>query len=450
MMRWAARSHAKGKGRRGCAVRRVTAVRWVAEDVAAHLRAALGVALLLGVGAAGVALAWPGSLAAQERGDTIQADTLRSTLAQEGIYNRPFIADLGVGASRTAIGGYAEANTNYFRNAGVPEGFSVEFRRFNIFLFSSLSRRLRFISELEFEHGTEEIALETALLDIELWPSLVLRGGILLPPLGYFNQNHDSPQWNFVERPLVSTELIPATLSEVGFGVHGQLFPGRSTVSYDLYLTNGLQAGVLLNAEGRTHIPSGKDEAQFGEDNNGSPALSGRVALSRPGLGEVGASVYTAIYNTFEMEGDPVADPRRLAIWALDAQGTMGPLALRTEWALATVDVPDNLADFAGNRQWGAHLDLSLPVWRPEIGGWEAAVLSADLRLEHLDWNVGAFAATGRRIGDEVTAFVPGLAFRPVSGTVIRANYRREWWTDPLANPAEIRAGWQVGLATYF
>ena len=137
-----------------------------------------------------------------------------STLAQEGIYNRPFIGSI----SSTSIGGYVEGNTNYLVEDGVSEGFSMELRRFNIFLFSQVSQRIRFLSELEFEHGTEEIALETALVDFQLGPGLVLRGGVILAPLGYLNQNHDSPQWDFVERPLVTTDIIPSTLSEVGFG----------------------------------------------------------------------------------------------------------------------------------------------------------------------------------------------------------------------------------------
>ena len=145
-----------------------------------------------------------------------QAD---STLAQDGIYNRPFIGSI----SSTSIGGYVEGNTNYFVEDGVSEGFSMELRRFNIFLFAQVSQRIRFLSELEFEHGTEEIALETALVDFQLGRGLVLRGGIILVPLGYLNQNHDSPRWDFVERPLVTTDIIPSTLSEVGFGGERQV-----------------------------------------------------------------------------------------------------------------------------------------------------------------------------------------------------------------------------------
>jgi hypothetical protein len=111
-------------------------------------------------------------------------DTARRP-AQEGIYNRPVVGSVG----RTAVGGYVEGNTNYAVEDGVGEGFAMELRRFNIFLFSSIGSRIRFISELEFEHGTEEIALETALIDVAINPSFVIRAGIILPPLGAFNVN---------------------------------------------------------------------------------------------------------------------------------------------------------------------------------------------------------------------------------------------------------------------
>ena len=54
-----------------------------------------------------------------------------STLAQGGIYDRPFIGSVAA----TSAGGYVEGNTNWFSEEGVSEGFSMELRRFNIFLF---------------------------------------------------------------------------------------------------------------------------------------------------------------------------------------------------------------------------------------------------------------------------------------------------------------------------
>jgi len=369
-----------------------------------------------------------------------------TSLVQGGVYNRPFITS----SDRTSIGGYAEGNTNYFVEDGIGDGFSMELRRFNLFLFSSLGSRLRFISELEFEHGTEEIAIETAQLDFQLDRALVLRAGILLPPIGAFNQNHDSPRWEFIDRPLVSTRIIPSTLSEVGFGVNGRLAPGGVAMTYDAYLTNGLTDGVVLNDDGRTLLSAGKRPEMFGEDNNGSPALSGRVAAQRPRWGELGLSYYGATYNTFRLDGELVDEQRRLSIAALDFNTELRMVSVRGELAVARVDVPDDLSDLFASRQWGAHVDVVVPVWRPRMLGLRGAVLNAGLRVERVDYNVGTFRSTGQQIHDEVTAIVPGISFRPVPGTVFKANYRRHWTRDALGNPAALLGGYQVGFATYF
>lgn len=369
-----------------------------------------------------------------------------STMAQDGIYDRPFIGSV----SSTSIGGYVEGNTNYFTEDGVSEGFSMELRRFNIFLYSSVSERIRFLSEIEFEHGTEEIALETALVDFQLSPFLVLRGGILLPPIGYLNQNHDSPKWDFVERPLVATGVIPSTLSEVGFGVYGRV-PTRSFIlSWDAYLTNGLTDGVVGNQVGRTDIASGKSDEMFADDNNGSPAFSGRLGVRAPALGEVGLSYYGGYYNTYQLAGVDVDERRWLGITALDFGGSFGRTDIRGEFAYASVDVPPGLAELFGNAQWGGHVDFLVPVWRPEFSGYQDAVVTAGIRLEVVDHNVGTFTSTGAPIRDDVRALVPSVSFRPSVGTVFRANYRFHWSRDFVGNPTSRLAGIQLGFATYF
>lgn len=376
----------------------------------------------------------------------LSAQANDSTLAQDGIYARPFIGAV----SMASIGGYVEGNTNYFVEDGVAEGFSMELRRFNIFLFSQISQRVRFLSELEFEHGTEEIALETALVDLRVRPELVIRVGIILPPLGYFNQNHDSPRWEFVERPLVSTDIIPSTLSEMGGGVYGRVGLGGSILSYDAYLTNGLTDAVVGNELGRTDVASGKSEGLLAEDNNGSPAVSGRIALRDPSLGEVGVSYYGGYYNAFRVEGIDVDERRWLRIAALDFGGSVGPTDIRGEFAHASVNVPPGMVEIFGDTQWGGHVDATVPLWRPSLPGYQDAVVAASVRLERVDYNVGTFTSTGDPIRDDLTAVVPGISFRPSAGTVFRANYRYHWIRDFAGNPTQRMAGFQLGFATYF
>ena len=406
------------------------------------LRASLVAGLMLGLVGAGTG-------AAQEP-DTSGPRRIRPRLdsmpVQGGIYNRPFLATMG----RTAIGGYVEGNTNYFREDGISEGFSMELRRFNIFLFSSIGSRIRFISELEFEDGAEEIALETALVDFIVNPSFVVRAGVLLPPVGAFNVNHDSPRWDFIDRPLVSTEIIPATLSEVGFGAHGRLFPRGFGVTYDVYLTNGLGDGVILNEAGRTRLASGKGTGLVSEDNNGRPALSGRVGLQRRQLGELGISYYGGTYNTFRVDGQDVDVRRGVSLLALDFNTEVRSVSLRGELAYAWIDVPEDLRETFGERQWGFFIDAVVPLFRPHIRGLTEAVVSAVARVERVDFNRGSFASTGDPIGDEIDAFTAGVSFRPVAGTVFKANYRHESFRDFLGNQPAKRAGFQFGLATYF
>ena len=370
-----------------------------------------------------------------------------STPVQGKLYARPFIASAG----RTAIGGYLEANAHLQQEEGISDGLSMELRRFNIFLFSSLGARLRFISELEFERGTEEIALETALVDFRLSRALVLRGGILLLPIGAFNQDHDGPRWDFVDRPLVATEVIPTTLSEVGFGVNGRVVPAGLAFTYDAYISNGLGEGVVLNTTGRTHLASGRREGQSGGDDNGVPAFSGRVALRSSAIGEYGISYYGTIYNVFRADGAAVDRRRALAIVAFDASAELaGGIAVRGEVAHVRVELPASLVDLHGARQWGMHVDLVYPLLTVRDGAMSGGVVNLTARVEHVDLNVGRFASTGDLIGDDRSAITLGASYRPVSGTVFKVNYRREWARDLLRNAATRSGALQVGIATYF
>ena len=57
------------------------------------------------------------------------------------IYDRPFVLNLG---SNSALGGYFEANSNYFVEDGISDGLSFEARRFNIFLYLRMNNIMKF------------------------------------------------------------------------------------------------------------------------------------------------------------------------------------------------------------------------------------------------------------------------------------------------------------------
>jgi hypothetical protein len=376
------------------------------------------------------------------------ANTTTPKVSQDALYNRPFIT---LGRTNTAVGGYLEGNTNYFVEDGAPEGFSMEFRRFNIFLYSTIAKKIKFFSELEFEHGTEEISLETAILDFEIHPLLNLRTGIIVAPIGAFNQNHDSPKWEFVERPLVATEIIPSTLSDVGFGLHGKWYSQKIVMSYDAYLVNGLRDEIILNDQGRTFLQAGKNPEMFAEDNNGVPMFTGKYSVRHRKIGELGFSYYGGAYNTFKIERIKVDKKRNISIYAIDFNTKIGRVNINSEFAFDKIDVPNTASQNFGSKQWGGYAEAVCPVIKGKILTFENATLNLNVRLEAIDYNKGGkFIESNQEIGDEVKAIVPGISLRFSPNTVIRANYRYHWITDVFGNPPVRKAGFQFGFASYF
>lgn len=382
--------------------------------------------------------------------DPAAFDTSRSRMNMDAIYNRPF---LSFDKSPVSVGGYAEAKVEHLGTDGVSEGISFAFQRMTLFVASTIRPRLRFLSEVELEEGGREVAIEFAAIDIELDPLLILRGGVVMNPIGAFNQNHDGPKWEFNDRPLSAQSMLPATWSNVGFGAFGKLGSGNWTFGYEAYLTNGFDASIISNGENRTFLPAAKDNPErFEESFNGVPLFTGKLALRHQRFGEIGLSTMNGVYNKFEDDGLVLDKRRHVDVLAVDANSSIRAWGTRFtgEWAWVMVDVPETYTQQYGSRQQGGYLDVVQPVVRCRMLGFEEAIINVACRLEYVDWNVGRFRETGGDIGDEAWAIVPAISFRPAPETVIRLNYRHMRQRDVLGNPPAISGGLQFGIASYF
>jgi hypothetical protein len=378
------------------------------------------------------------------------ADTSRARLNMDAIYNRPFLT---AGKLPVAIGGYLEANTQYAQTNGVTDGFSFQMRRMTLFFSSTIAKKIKFFSELEFEDGTKEINIEFAAIDIEFHPLLNLRGGIILNPIGAFNQNHDGPRWDFIDRPISATTILPATLSNVGFGLHGKYFTGQWVLGYEAYLTNGFDDRVISNTQNRTSLAEGKmNPERFEESNSGLPMFTGKLAIRKRKVGEIGLSYMTGVYNKWREDGIRLDNQRTATAMALDFNTSLvnGRVNIVGEIAKVYVDVPSTYDQSYGNEQFGGFVDIVGTIVQKEMMGWEKAKINAGVRLEYADYNQGKFAETGDNIGDNIWAIVPGIAFRPVGTTVLRFNYRYQQQTDLLGNPPANTGVIQFGFSTYF
>ncbi len=378
------------------------------------------------------------------------ADTAKQKLNMDAVYNRPL---LNLKKVPLAIGGYFEANTQYVSTDGISDGFSFQMRRMTLFFSSTIAKKIKFMSELEFEDGTKEINLEYAAMDIEFHPLLNFRGGIILNPIGSFNQNHDGPRWDFIDRPISSTTIIPSTLSNVGFGFHGKYFNQEWILGYELYLTNGFDDNVILNEDNRTSLAAGKSNVEkFEESNSGLPMFTGKIAIRNRKIGELGISYMTGVYNKYQEDGIILDAKRSASVFAVDFNTSQlnNRLTITGEVAKVFVDVPETFSQTFGTKQFGGFIDIVGTVIQRKMFGWENAKFNCVVRLEYADYNQGTFRETGENISDHVWAIVPGIAFRPVGTTVLRFNYRYMQQTDLLGNLPAKTGAIQFGIASYF
>ncbi|MDR6809785.1 hypothetical protein J2Y45_006834 [Dyadobacter sp. BE34] len=379
----------------------------------------------------------------------VKQDSSKLKLNMDAVYDRPF---LQMGKMPVALGGYLEANSSYFSSDGVSDGLSFQIPRLTVFMSATIRQRIKFMTEIEFEEGGKEVNIEFAALDIELHPLLNLRGGVIMNPIGSFNQNHDGPKWEFVDRPISSTTIIPSTWSNVGFGLFGKIARKNWVWAYEAYLSNGFNDQIIDNTENRTWFPAVKlNTDRFEESFNGTPLKTAKMAIRHRKIAELGVSWMNGVYNKFQNDGIRLDHKRYLNFLALDVNTTLrSKTIINGEWVWAWVDIPSTYSQQFGNRQQGGFIDIVQPIIKGRILGWSESVINVAGRGEYADYNIGSFAENNARIADHIYGASLALSFRPAPQTVIRANYRYQWQTDFLGNPATRTGGIQLGFSTYF
>ena len=185
----------------------------------------------------------------------------------------------GSGSTTGPISGYMD----FHYNNAQDEDAVLDFHRFVLLFNHSFSDRVRFVAELEIEHGVVsnetdgELELEQAYVDFLITRAFNIRAGMLLAPVGIINERHEPPVFHGVERPFVDSVIIPTTWFDTGVGIHGEL---RGGFRYRAYAMAPLDAAGF-GAE--TGLRDGRQKG--GMSNARALAGTGRLEwLGRPGL----------------------------------------------------------------------------------------------------------------------------------------------------------------------
>ena len=338
-------------------------------------------------------------------------------------------------------------------NEADPQGFTQ--KRFIPFIYSDISDRVKLAAEIEFEYGgvgggrAGEVILGFGTIDFLLTDWINWRGGFLLTPLGKLNLVHDSPLQDFTDRPLVDQLIIPTTLTDLGMGFFGTMYPSElSKLDYEIYVTNGVFRGLDANGEARIGEVNGLRSAKggyFNDSYNESPGVVGRVAFS-PFIGlEVAGSAYTSRYDE--------NNDNQLTIPALDFTYQRGPFEFLGEGAYAFIDT-NELADDAGitDDMWGYYLEARyhfmpsiLKSWSPKIFT-ENSTFTSVLRWDQVQ-------TAGRDDDFESVHWLrnritPGLNYRYTEDTVFKLDYQINMEEKDM--PGIANNAFLFSVATYF
>jgi len=305
---------------------------------------------------------------------------------------------------KTHIGGYGELHYNNFDSDSGKDD-EIDFHRFVLHFGHEFTDRLRFQSELEFEHaltsedGPGEVELEQAYIEYDINDQLTTRGGVFILPIGIMNETHEPATFYGVERNDVENIIIPGTWWAGGAGLSGRYASG---LSWDLAIHEGLKMDATLtgnDADKNFRVRSGRQKTA--EADASDLAYTGRVKYTGiPGL-ELAASLN---YQTdASQEGSDGLDEGLL--FTAHAVYQNGPFALRALYAEWNFDGTEVEAD-GDDEQKGWYLEPSFKP-RKDLGLYA--------RYEDIE---------AARNQDKFEQWEVGLNYWPHEAVVLKADFR--------------------------
>jgi len=353
---------------------------------------------------------------------------------------KPFLKKLG---RNTYLGGYMdhELQFNEKQDKARAKEHTFDQHRLIPFIYSDVSDRVKFSTEIEIEHGgpdssggvigrVGELKIEFATIDFLITEWINYRAGIILSPLGKLNLVHDSPLQDLTERPMVSRRIIPTTLSESGMGFFGTFYPTElSKLDYEIYAVNGFQSleddGTQATGNPENYIRSSR--GSLSKDNNTNFAVVGRLAYS-PFLGlEVGGSFHTGTID--ERNRD------LLTITALDWTYQRGPFEVVGEVAHAmydrdgTVETGTEVSDLVPGDSFGYWIEPRYHFMPEFLSNFAPTFFTDDSTFTTVvrfgGTDMGNFGVGNGKI--RRTRLTPGFNYRYTEDTVFKAEYQLNW-----------------------
>ncbi|MCK6502214.1 hypothetical protein L6R53_02215 [Myxococcota bacterium] len=370
------------------------------------------------------------------RVDVLAGEIERLRIGEAAVAADESVHGMGPAASKVyrgergvSLGGYGEvkyhnyaAETQDGSESGAVDGMDVH--RLILYAGYKFDDRWVLNTEIEFEH-VKEVYVEFAYLDFQAAPQLGARAGLLLVPMGIYNELHEPTTFAAVERPRVEHDILPSTWREIGLGVYGEVGP----ISYRAYLLDGMHAGGFSASGLRGGRQKGAEavaESFAGVARLDLTGVEGLVVGGSVLYGGAGQDLVDPTsgedvsVNTLAYEGHVVVDLAGLKVRALYAGASVdGVPELNAALALTG-------ADSVGETLSGYYGELGYDVFSPL--GIEGQALIPHVRYEALDTQAGVPAGYSASAANDRSGLTFGLAYQPHRQISLKADY--QLWMD--------------------
>lgn len=323
-----------------------------------------------------------------------------------------------------SIGGYGENRIRSFHNTGDDDrDNNYDQLRAVLYVGYKFNENWVLNSEVEYEHGGNELSVEFLTVDYIWRDELNFRAGNLLIPMGFVNEIHEPNFFFGAERPEVERQILPSTWHENGAGIWGR-FADR--LEYRAYVVNGFDA-QSFSSVGLRGGRQGGAEAIANDF-----AFVGRFDLDVVTGLSVGGSVYTGqTGQEQEVAGGNVPDAHT-TIYELHAEYKAYGASLRGLWTEAFIDEAGRLSRVLG-KATTASIAQRMRGWYLEAGYnvmplfLDAPRMSLEpfFRFERYD--------TQREVSDlgfdpdrskDIDLYVAGIQWKPIPQIVFKLDYR--------------------------
>ncbi len=313
--------------------------------------------------------------------------------------------------SPLSIGGYGEMYWASEDKRG--ERAYADVYRFVPYIGYKFSDEIILNSELEFEHGGEEVAIEFMYLDFLFNRSFNIQAGNLLVPMGLVNRRHEPTLFNTIQRPDVEKYIIPSTWHENGVVVYGSI--GESGFSYSAGIINGLNLKNISNDGVTQPSKNWIKNGRIGSQNKGPMervAFVGRVDYT----GRNGVLLGSSVYYGGAAQGDP--NGVNALIYDIHALYEKEGFKLKALYTALTLDGAEKIGPRSAKSAEGYFINMEY-----DILASKNTSKRVPLFVQYESYDPVSSVVSGARPDLEQTNITVGVNFFPHEQVVLKADY---------------------------